>query len=281
MSKKDIVIGSQMEDKWSKKDIVIGSHIHKFKTLRESLRLRYEVEGVSFECPSQIFTRPTQRGSHSITQDDLTATHEYIKKHSISLFIHTVYIINLSNPWTKKDLVREGLGSLSILKSDLEIGKSIGSKGVVVHVGKHTKLSKDEGLRMMEESIRKVLPSATPQCPLLIETPAGEGTELCVTIEDFTLFYNRFNHDEKKILKIVIDTAHIWAADYEPIEYITQWESLHGAESIALIHLNDSRREKNSRVDRHAPIGMGFIGMEKMSQVIIWATTNSVPMVTE
>lgn len=270
-----------MEDKRSKKDIIIGSHIHKFKTLRESLRLWYEVEGKEFRSPIQIFTRPPQKGTHNITPDDLEATKKYINDHAINLFIHAVYIINLSNPWTKKDLVREGLGSLAILKSDLDMGKTIGAKGVVVHVGKHTKLSRDEGLRMMEESIRKVLSSATPQCPLLIETPAGEGTELCVSLEDFSQFYNRFNSEEKKILKIVIDTAHIWAADYEPIEYITQWESLHGVESIALIHLNDSRREKNSRVDRHAPVGRGFIGIEKMSQVIVWATTNSIPMVVE
>ena len=258
----------------------IGSHISKLATIYDTISPIYNSSSNQLKA-SQIFLRNPYGGSSNISQRDIEISRQYIIEHKIKLFIHTPYIINLSNPWTKNNSDKNGLGSLGLLKSDLEIANQLKCSGVVVHVGKHTKCTPQVGLAQMKQSIDKVLPYATEECPLLLETPAGQGTELCRLIDDFSNFYNLFNTDEKKKFKIVIDTAHVWASGYDPFDYITQWLSRQPIDTISLIHLNDSSKEKGSRVDRHAFVGTGLIGLEKMSQVIYWAINNNIAMVIE
>ncbi len=230
--------------------------------------------------PCQMFIRGRDSGAAVIFQADIDASLVVVTKNNLSYYTHSSYCINLSHPGTKKDPT-DVTWCLTILASDLQVTDSIGGKGVVVHVGKPKEEGTIRGLDIMEKSIRSVLPYATEKCPLLLETPAGQGSELCTTIEAMSNFYNRFSMEDKKIFKICIDTCHVFACGYLPLDYLQQWVKVQSTESIGLIHFNDSKEECHSRKDRHASIGGGLIGVTHLAKVAIWCVEREIDMVKE
>ena len=108
---------------------------------------------------------------------------------------------------------------------------------------------------------------------IILETAAGQGTELLTNIYNLINFYEKFSNEEKEILKICIDTCHIYSAGHdireeEQVElFIKILKKGIGMKNIALIHLNDSKREFNSHVDRHEKLGKGTIGLEGLKEI--------------
>ena len=165
------------------------------------------------------------------------------------------------------------------MRDDLIKCRAIGGLGVVVHVGKATTMKRDDALKVMESSIRRVLDSATEDCPLLLETGAGCGTELLC--ESYSAFENFFRHFEgDKRFDICLDTCHCFSAGRDPYNFLVKWLDRNRS-SLKLIHFNDSAKPKGSKVDRHAGIGAGFIGYEKMIDIAILANKHGIPMVIE
>lgn len=228
--------------------------------------------------PCQMFLKVPQSGKIvKFSDNDLLYSSEYIKKLNIPYYTHSPYLINLASNESTLRWV------LKLLLDDLELTNKIGGKGVVVHVGKYKDLDIEEALNNMETSIKKVL-QALPidtTCPLLLETPAGEGTELCVIIETMIAFYDRFDTEEKTKLKLCVDTCHVFAASYDPYEYLVRWSSIHGSHSIGLVHLNDSKGCMGCKVDRHAFLGQGHIGGHNLYEVIDWCNNHKIDMIIE
>jgi deoxyribonuclease-4 len=242
--------------------IPIGSHVAKGKDLASSLVIN----------PCQMFLRnPRSKADHTLDTHELAKAAEKIKNEAIRYFTHAPYTINLCSGRAPE---------LDILISDLESTCSMGGEGVVVHVGKHCKQSMAVALDTMEVAVKGVLPYATTKCRLLLETPAGMGTEVCDTLREMASFYTRFSADELSKLGICIDTCHVFAAGYDPLHYLSSWSNLSDV-PICLVHFNDSRREKGSRVDRHAPVGNGLIGQVAMEDIARWCHERCIPMVTE
>jgi deoxyribonuclease-4 len=247
----------------------VGTHIPKKKTISESLMAHIE-DYPRFVPPCQMFLRNPKNGLSNINPSDIDEALMLIQEYKIDYFTHSIYIVNLSNVKT--------LHNLESVKNDLTVTSQIGGKGVVVHVGKSLKMNIEDALNVMESSIRQLLPFATAECPLLLETCAGQGTELCRTIEAFSSFYLRFNGDPR--FGICIDTCHVFASGYDPLDYLLRWhESHHG--SIKLVHFNDSMKTCGACVDKHAPIGQGHIGYARLLEVAKWTNEKKIPMVIE
>ena len=183
------------------------------------------------------------------------------------LFVHAPYIINLCS---------DDSWPVERLRHELLACQQLGGKGVVVHTGKYKDQDIEIALNKMEASIRKVLDLATEQCPLLIETPAGEGTELCSGLTRFQSFYDRFSGTPN--LKICIDSAHVWGASYDPEYYLNSWLTKRPG-SIALVHFNDSGVCRGSRVDRHHQPGLGYIGYNRLWLFMKYVVKIILPMV--
>ena len=135
----------------------------------------------------------------------------------------------------------------------------------------------------MYENILYLIQFATDKCPLLLETPAGKGTQQLVYIEEFIDFFTNIiaKNDCKNKLKICIDTCHIYSAGYNPIDYLEKWKEQVNLESIALVHFNDSKHDRGSRKDKHAYPGDGYIGHQTMNNVANWLIEHDIPMVIE
>jgi deoxyribonuclease-4 len=238
---------------------ILGHHMSK-----EAI---YDPSFKEIMTPIQIFIANPQ-GKGFVSQEDLLVITNNTCANT-RLFIHSPYIINLCSD--------EEWG-IERLRHELLAGQQINSKGVVVHVGKYTNQSIEEGLNKMEANIRKVLDIATKECPLIIESPASQGSELCAGLEELQAFYDRFNGTPN--LKICVDTCHIFAAGYDPEFYLKSWIKRRPG-AVVLVHFNDASILRGSRVDRHYPAGLGYIGYKRLWAVHELCREHNIPMVTE
>lgn len=184
----------------------------------------------------------------------------------VRLFIHAPYIINPC-AWTGGGVENpDGEKICSLVVNLMERGKAMGARGVVIHVGKSLKLGEATGVERMREFCKAVLTrSGEGGCPLLIETCAGQGTEVTRELEHFGAFI-RGLVDEFGATRVgaCVDTCHVFASGYkmetlcEKVQETIRWENVH------LIHLNDSQTACGARVDRHDIINHGKIGGEAL-----------------
>jgi deoxyribonuclease-4 len=251
---------------------LIGSHFQRHGEITGSLMQWFVFRG---NRPVQMFISAPQRGTPiTFSDSDLQSAQDLIGKTGIRYFTHAPYTLNMSN-LDNQEFIK------MVLSHELKITNRIGGYGVVVHVGKSLKLSVKQALQNMEELVRSVLSYANERCCLMLETPAGQGTELCTTIDSLIDFYQRFTADEQKVFKICIDTCHVFATGYDPDVYLQQWIDRVSPQSVHLIHFNDSKEACGSRKDRHAGPGTGHVGSQKLSNVISIAEKYNIPMVIE
>ena len=130
----------------------------------------------------------------------------------------------------------------------------------------------------MRTNLLKAMEHATPACPVLLETPAGQGTETLTTYTEFVDFVASFASDR---LAICVDTCHVFATGQDPLKYITDLLASPSAPLLRLIHFNDSSGCCGSCVDRHAFIGTGEIGLAKLTEVAKVCFAAAVPMLVE
>lgn len=211
-------------------------------------------------------------------------TLEEISKRNIRIVVHYSYSINIAHPWSASDWWIQQL--------ILEIKKAahIGAFGIVIHTGKSMRHSTSTGINNMFSSLIYVhRETADLDIKILIETPAGQGTELLTDIQDFAKFIKKFSmaEDINNRFGICIDTCHVYAAGNDistlkGIEHLFKTISDEvGLQKIKLIHLNNSKGELGSRVDRHARIVEGVIPIESMKIIIKFVNRLGIPMVLE
>ncbi len=277
-------LASQVSKEYSGLIKSIGSHIPKLNgSITESLVSWVNNQSLSPSVPPcQIFLCNPRTGKGECQNYDILAACQLVEKYQIPLFVHAPYIINLSRPWVRGDPKTENW-VMGLLRRNIEIATSISGRGVVVHVGKEVGQGEQVAEHRMQQSIRNILEFVDEKCPLLLETGAGEGTEICSLFEDLSEFYLQFTAEERKKLKICVDTCHVFAVGYDPLEFIDGWVNIHGVESIVLVHFNDSAKCRGSRVDRHALYsnGQGHIGAKRMLEVALQCQHYGKPMVVE
>jgi deoxyribonuclease IV len=248
------------------KEYPIGSHISKSKTIHGSLL------NLDYQRPYQLFL--TRAVALSITEMDIQITKDYLKSHNINLYVHAPYLLNLCiEPHTENDYV------VQCLQKHMEISAASGIKGVVVHVGKYCDKEKSVALENMRTNIKRILEKTKPECPLLLETPAGQGSELLTSYQEFMEFMDSFQDDR---FGMCLDTCHVFANGDQPYDYLkTILENPNWKKYLKLIHFNDSKPDFNSKVDRHAFIGFGKIPQEQLLSIAQTAFENNIPMLTE
>lgn len=230
--------------------------------------------------PVQIMLTGRSNPTSSLTDNEASKIYRLITDNNFSLYVHAAYTINLSRPWTKKK-PEDKEWAIRATIDTLQISNTIGARGIVIHTGKSKELGKTVGLANLVNNIRLTLEYATEECPLLLETPVGAGTELGATIEEFSAIYDNFTVEERKKFKVCIDTCHVFCAGYNPYEYLVRWNELQGYKTIGLIHFNDSRKTFGGCCDGHARYGTGNIGADILSRVALWCNSREIAMVTE
>jgi len=240
----------------------IGSHMSKARSLADT------IYGLPISVPSQIFLCGPQSSKLFITDEEIAAATTAMQTTGITLFIHSQYLINLCNP---DDF------HTALLIKNLQYGVAIGAQGVVVHVGKSTTQPLEEALAHMRTNIVRAIQHATPTCPLLLETPAGQGSEVLTTWATFAAFVSEIADPR---LRICIDTCHVFAVGDAPLTYLQRMVTEHPG-LAKLIHFNDSATPCGSCLDRHAYPGQGHIGIALLTEIAVVAAAAAVPMIME
>jgi deoxyribonuclease-4 len=184
------------------------------------------------------------------------------------VFGHTGYLINLAAPSSEN---RDR--SVKSLVQEIRLAAELGLPFLVLHPGAHLGAGQGAGLDQVVAGLDEVL-GVTRDCPVRIalENTAGQGTCLGSQIEDLAAVFERVKRPQR--LGVCLDTAHFFAAGYD-IRTPKGWkaairrvEVLIGLEQVLAFHLNDSKTELGSRVDRHAHIGQGKIGKEGFRPIV-------------
>ena len=184
------------------------------------------------------------------------------------IFGHTGYLINLGAPPSPN---RDK--SIQSLIQEIEIATVLKLPFLVLHPGAHLGQGEEAGFQQIAEGLNEVI-RATHSSPVRIalEITAGQGTCVGYRFAHLQRIYD--TADTPARLAICLDTAHLFAAGYDirtPKGWsntIKEADDALGVKEILAIHLNDSKVDFNSRVDRHAGIGQGRIGKEAFRHII-------------
>jgi deoxyribonuclease-4 len=194
---------------------------------------------------------------------------------------HDSYLINLCSPddalWEK---------SLEAFRVELERCEALGIPYLVTHPGSHVGSGEQAGLSRLARAIDRVHAThPAHRVKILLETTAGQGSGLGNRFEQFSAVLKSVNEPGR--VGICLDTCHVFAAGYDlrtPPSYretMDRFDSCVGLGKLMAIHLNDSKRELGSRVDRHEQIGKGHLGIEAFRLLLNDERLAILPMVLE
>jgi deoxyribonuclease-4 len=198
-----------------------------------------------------------------------------------SVFAHSNYLINLAatNPQFHANSMR-ALAEELIRADQLEL------PFLVMHPGAHLGAGEETGLQKIVASIDAVFAAIpTVKTKIALETTAGQGSCLGHTFEQLAFVIANVREPER--LCVCLDTAHIFAAGYDistaaaAKKTFREFDRVIGRDRLATIHVNDSKTKRGSRVDRHAHIGKGEIGLDAFRFIMNEPRFRKIPKVLE
>lgn len=194
---------------------------------------------------------------------------------------HDSYLINLANP-EKKAATR----AVKAFSDEICRCAQLDIPYLIMHPGSHLGAGIESGLATLTANLdRAIAMAASSSVTTLLETTAGQGTGLGARFEELAYVLEHSKHTAQ--LGVCLDTCHIFAAGYD-IRTLRVYERTMrefarkiGLERLKFIHLNDSKKEIASRVDRHEHIGQGHIGLAGFKLLVNDPLLADLPMVLE
>lgn len=193
---------------------------------------------------------------------------------------HDSYLINLGHP--EKDGLEK---SRKAFLDEFQRCEQLGLVYLNFHPGSHLgKISESECLTRIAESINRVL-EKTRHVTAVIENTAGQGSNVGYRFEHLAEIIDQV--EDKSRVGICLDTCHTYAAGYDIktpkgyAEMIKQLDGIVGLSYLKGIHLNDSKKDGGSRVDRHESIGKGTLGMQPFRFIMEDARLDNIPIILE
>ena len=195
--------------------------------------------------------------------------------------VHASYLINLGGA----DKQKLWLSRQNFIQ-EMERVEALGIPYLVVHPGSHMGKGEKFGIGRISESLNSVIDKCADfKLVILLESTAGQGDNLGYTFEQLAEIKSGVEAKEK--VGFCIDTCHIFAAGYELRteegyqETMTKLDEIIGVEDVHVFHVNDSKKEFGSRVDRHDHIGDGYIGIEAFRYLVNDTRFKDVPKIIE
>lgn len=276
--------------------LFLGTHVSKgsktyFSAIEEAVN-KLDINTI------QIFIGSPQGGGVAVVPDDENEKiSNYIDTNNLILVSHSKYVLNMAN--TKAY-------SYHTYYKELEAIYKMSGIGSVIHCPKQLSMTKEEALKNTINNftnvINKTFKTETAikdkykqkYLKMIIETPAGQGTEMFTTTEELAEFFHKFSKPHKKYIRFCIDTCHIFAAGYDirtekgMKDYLSNFNKLINKKYIILVHLNDSKFPLNNRKDRHEELGKGYITNKELGgsfagikYLLHFCIKNNIPIVTE
>ena len=193
---------------------------------------------------------------------------------------HDSYLINLGHP--DPDGLQK---SRDAFLDEMQRCEQLGLDRLNFHPGSHlNEISVDDCLARIAESINRTLEQTVGVCAV-IENTAGQGTNLGYTFEQIAAIIDRV--DDKSRVGVCIDTAHTLAAGYDIkteqgfTETFRHFDEVIGFSYLRGMHINDSKKDLATRVDRHDSIGKGVMGMTTFQMLMQDTRFDDIPLILE
>jgi deoxyribonuclease-4 len=252
----------------------VGAHVSVAGGVDNAIGRQGDIDGT---C-GQIFTTSPQVWQGPTIEDDEAEGFRTARREAGlgPWVIHSAYLVNLATP--KEDLREKSLESL---QAELDAADRLDIEYVNVHLGAHTGAGVEQGLDNAASALDTL--EIPTDVRLLVESDAGSGTKLGGTFEQLAGVLDRSSQD----LGVTLDTAHSFAAGYDLStpnavdETLAEFDDVVGFESLACVHLNDSKHACGTHKDEHAHIGEGEIGVDGMAAFLEHDAIRQLPIVLE
>lgn len=180
---------------------------------------------------------------------------------------HDSYLINLASP---DDRLYEK--SVHAFIEEMRRAEFLQIPYLVLHPGAHRNSGVDAGIRRVVRGLQRAMAAVGPSVTMLVENTAGQGSCLGHRFEHLAAILDGVGDPSR--VGVCLDTCHLFAAGYDirtEKDYrktLREFDRTVGVRAIRALHVNDSKRELGSRVDRHCHIGEGFIGKEAFRCIV-------------
>jgi len=193
---------------------------------------------------------------------------------------HDSYLINLASP---DDALRKK--SIDLFAEEVRRCDLLGIPYLVTHPGAHMGQGEEVGLKRVAEALDMVH-ERLPQAKVItcLEITAGQGSSLGYRLEHLSSIMEQVKTPRR--LGVCLDTAHLFAAGYDfrgrkYAKFRKELDATVGVEAVKVLHLNDSKKELGSRVDRHDHIGRGTIGLDGFKPIVRDKAFKNIPKILE
>ena len=256
----------------------IGAHVSASGGVENAPVNAHEIGANAFA----LFTKNQRQWvSKPLTEDSIRLFKENCKLYGFQpeyILPHDSYLINLGHP------EEEGLEkSRAAFLDEMQRCELLGLKLLNFHPGSHlNKIPVEDCLSLIAESINIAL-DKTKGVTAVIENTAGQGSNL--GNEFWQLRYIIDRVEDKSRIGVCLDTCHTFTAGYDLLDdyeaVFREFDEVVGFHYLRGMHLNDSKKELGSRVDRHDSIGKGLIGFPFFEKLMRDSRFDNMPLILE
>lgn len=193
---------------------------------------------------------------------------------------HMPYLPNLASP--KPEIYEK---SVATLTAELDRCNRLKIPFLVTHLGHHLGDGMAGGRARVISAINTSLAVSDAEVMLLLENTAGEKNSVGSSFEHIRGIMDGL--DDTRRIGVCFDTCHAFAAGYELrteegiADTLGQFDEQVGLKNLKVIHLNDTKGDKGSALDRHEHIGLGFIGVDGFRRILHHKVFSSLPLICE
>jgi apurinic endonuclease APN1 len=283
-----------MKNQMDSNKCLIGPHSSISKGILEAVKYSHHIGGNT----TQIFLGSNQstslKSKTKISPDEIIQVNKWLKENNHILVIHSIYLLNFCNFPPNNSQIKYAQDNL---KYDLELTEKLGGIGCVLHIGYQKDLPRQEAYKNMADNVVHILEltkKTAPNTKIIMETPAGKGSQIGTTLPEFAEIWNLIPKKYYKRLGACVDTAHIFSSgrdirtDEGVRKYFKEFDNLVGIKYLTCFHINDSKALLNSRKDQHEGIGDGYIfgkdkggSLQALKEIWKFASKHKIPMCLE
>ncbi|HHH76334.1 MAG TPA: deoxyribonuclease IV [Phycisphaerae bacterium] len=238
--------------------------------------------GYEFTTVALFLRNQTRWAASALKEETVTDFKKARDKYGISPIVaHGSYLVNLAG----EKIVRDK--SITAMIEDLSRCEKLSIEYLVLHPG--SRPDAEEGIDLIAKALDEIITAceikSEPGPRILLETTAGQGSCIGYRFEHIADILSRSSRNDR--LGVCLDTCHIFAAGYDIRtargceETIKTFDKIIGLDKLFAVHLNDSKKPYDSRVDRHEHIGQGLIGLAGLKAFVNHPAIRPLPLILE
>lgn len=261
------------------RSILLGAHMSIVGGVHTAVE-----RGISIGCATiQMFVKNNnQWRGKELSDEDISTYKKLLRESSIGpVVVHDTYLINLCA--SDSQILQK---SRAALKDEFDRCEALGVEYLNFHPGSHVGAGEAEGIKLIAESLNIIHEETKGyRVKSVLETTAGQGTAIGYRFEQLREIIDGV--DEPDRMAVCMDTCHVFAAGYDIStergyeKTFEAFDAIIGLNRLVAFHVNDSKRELSSRVDRHEHIGKGKIGKTGFRLLMNDERFRSIPKILE